>query len=56
MITGHLYCNLTYCSSYFYFIETTMMCYVVFRGRKSEIYESWGVCSKYVVGFSNAAL
>jgi hypothetical protein len=56
MITGHLYCNQTYCSSYFYVIETTMMCYVVFRGRKPKVYESWRVYSEYVIGFSNAAL
>jgi viroplasmin and RNaseH domain-containing protein len=30
--------------------------YVVFHGRKTGVYESWGVCSKYIVGFSGAAL
>jgi ribonuclease HI len=29
--------------------------YVVFRGRKPEVYDSWRVCSEYVVGFSGAA-
>jgi viroplasmin and RNaseH domain-containing protein len=27
----------------------------VFRGRKPGVYESWGVYSEYVVGFSGAA-
>jgi ribonuclease HI len=29
-----------------------MTWYVVFRGRKPGVYDSWGVCSKYVLGFS----
>jgi viroplasmin and RNaseH domain-containing protein len=29
-----------------------MTWYVVFCGRKTKIYDSWGVCSEYVVGFS----
>jgi viroplasmin and RNaseH domain-containing protein len=31
-----------------------MAWYVVVRGRKPEVYDSWGVCSEYVVGFSSA--
>jgi viroplasmin and RNaseH domain-containing protein len=27
----------------------------VFHGRKTEVYDSWGVCSKYVVCFIGAA-
>jgi viroplasmin and RNaseH domain-containing protein len=27
----------------------------VFRGRKPEVYDSWGVYSEYIVGFSGAA-
>jgi viroplasmin and RNaseH domain-containing protein len=27
----------------------------VFRGRKPEVYDSWGVYSDYIVGFSGAA-
>jgi viroplasmin and RNaseH domain-containing protein len=54
MIIERLYSNLTY-SSYFYAVEATMTWYVVFCGRKPEVYESWGVCSDYVIGFSGAA-
>jgi viroplasmin and RNaseH domain-containing protein len=32
-----------------------MACYVVFRGRKPGVYDSWGVYSEYVIGFSGAA-
>jgi ribonuclease HI len=32
-----------------------MAWYVVFHGRKSGVYESWKVCSEYVIGFSGAA-
>jgi viroplasmin and RNaseH domain-containing protein len=32
-----------------------MTCYVVFRGQKVGVYESWGVCCEYAVGFSGAA-
>jgi viroplasmin and RNaseH domain-containing protein len=32
-----------------------MTWYVVFRGRKPEVYDSWGVYSEYVLGFSGAA-
>jgi ribonuclease HI len=28
--------------------------YLVFRGRKPRVYESWALCSEYVVGFSGA--
>jgi viroplasmin and RNaseH domain-containing protein len=28
--------------------------YIVFRGQKPGVYDSWGVCSEYVVGFSGA--
>jgi viroplasmin and RNaseH domain-containing protein len=31
-----------------------MAWYVVFRDQKSRVHDSWGVCSKYVVGFSGA--
>jgi viroplasmin and RNaseH domain-containing protein len=30
-----------------------MAWYVVFHGRKSGVYPSWGVCSEYVIGFSD---
>jgi viroplasmin and RNaseH domain-containing protein len=33
-----------------------MAWYVVFLGWKPGLYESWGVCNKYIVGFSGAAL
>jgi viroplasmin and RNaseH domain-containing protein len=32
-----------------------MMWYIVFHGQKPGVYESWGVCNEYVVGFSGAA-
>jgi hypothetical protein len=32
-----------------------MVWYVVFRGRKSRVYDSYGVYSEYVVRFSGAA-
>jgi viroplasmin and RNaseH domain-containing protein len=32
-----------------------MAWYVMFRDRKPRVYESWGVCSEYVVGFSGTA-
>jgi hypothetical protein len=44
----------TYCSSYFHAVETTMTWYVMFRGRKPRVYESWWVCSEYIVCFSCA--
>jgi viroplasmin and RNaseH domain-containing protein len=31
-----------------------MAWYVVFHGRKSRVYDSWGICSEYVVGFNGA--
>jgi ribonuclease HI len=31
-----------------------MAWFVVFRGRKPGVYDTWGVCSEYVVGFSGA--
>jgi viroplasmin and RNaseH domain-containing protein len=46
-----VYSNITYCSFYILVVETTMMWYVVFYGRKSEVYELWAICSEYVVGF-----
>jgi viroplasmin and RNaseH domain-containing protein len=49
-----VYSNLTYCSSYILAVETIMTWYIVFRGRKPGVYESWAVCSEYVVGFSGA--
>jgi ribonuclease HI len=36
-------------------VETTMSWYVVFQGRKPGVYESWGIYSEYVVGFSGVA-
>jgi hypothetical protein len=50
-----VYSNLTYCSSYILAVETTMVRYVVFRGWKPGIYESWTVCREYIVGLSGAA-
>jgi ribonuclease HI len=32
-----------------------MAWYIVFRGRKPGVYESWGVYSEYILGFSGAA-
>jgi viroplasmin and RNaseH domain-containing protein len=32
-----------------------MVWYVVFHGRKPGVYDSWGVCSEYIVGFSGTA-
>jgi viroplasmin and RNaseH domain-containing protein len=32
-----------------------MVWYVMFCCRKTEVYESWGVCNEYVVGFSGVA-
>jgi viroplasmin and RNaseH domain-containing protein len=32
-----------------------MTCYVAFCGRKPGVYESWAICSGYVVGFNGAA-
>jgi hypothetical protein len=32
-----------------------MACYVVFRDRKTRVYDLWGVYSEYIVGFSGAA-
>jgi viroplasmin and RNaseH domain-containing protein len=29
-----------------------MMWYVMLYGRKPGVYDSWGVCSEYVLGFS----
>jgi viroplasmin and RNaseH domain-containing protein len=31
-----------------------MVWYIVFHGRNPEVYESWTICSEYVVGFSGA--
>jgi viroplasmin and RNaseH domain-containing protein len=36
-------------------VATTMTWYVVFCGRKPGIYDSRGVCSEYVIGFSGTA-
>jgi viroplasmin and RNaseH domain-containing protein len=33
-----------------------MVWYVVFGSQKPVVYDLWGVCSEYVVGFSGAAL
>jgi viroplasmin and RNaseH domain-containing protein len=32
-----------------------MACYVVFRDRKTRVYDLWGVYSEYIIGFSGAA-
>jgi ribonuclease HI len=32
-----------------------MMWYVVFCGRKPGVYDSWGICSGYVLDFSGVA-
>jgi viroplasmin and RNaseH domain-containing protein len=32
-----------------------MIWYVVFCGQKYGVYDSWGVCSEYILGFSGAA-
>jgi viroplasmin and RNaseH domain-containing protein len=32
-----------------------MVWYIVFHSRKTVVYDSWGVCSEYVVDFSGAA-
>jgi viroplasmin and RNaseH domain-containing protein len=50
-----VYSNITYSSSYILVVETIMVWYVVFRGQKSGVYESYVVCSEYIVGFSGAA-
>jgi hypothetical protein len=55
MITRRLYSNQTYCSSYFHAVEIAMAWYVVFHGQKPRVYDSRGVYSEYVVGFSGAA-
>jgi viroplasmin and RNaseH domain-containing protein len=44
----------TYSLSYLNAVEIIMMWHVVFRGQKSGMYDSWGVCSEYVLGFSDA--
>jgi viroplasmin and RNaseH domain-containing protein len=49
-----VYCNITYCSSYILAVEITIAWFVVFRGRNPGIYESWTVCSEYVIGFIGA--
>jgi viroplasmin and RNaseH domain-containing protein len=53
MITGRLYSNLLFCLEHA--IEITIAWYIVFHGRKPGVYDSWGVYSQYVVGFSGAA-
>jgi hypothetical protein len=45
---------LTYSFSSLHIIGSRMTWYVVFRGQKSEVYVSWGVCSEYVLGYSGA--
>jgi viroplasmin and RNaseH domain-containing protein len=32
-----------------------MVWYTVFRSQKPGVYESWGVCSEYIVDFSGVA-
>jgi ribonuclease HI len=34
---------------------TTVTWYVVFHGRKTRVYDTWRVCSEFVLGFSGAA-
>jgi viroplasmin and RNaseH domain-containing protein len=43
----------TYSLFYLHVVETTIMWYVVFRGQKPGVYDSWGVCSEYILGFSS---
>jgi viroplasmin and RNaseH domain-containing protein len=50
-----VYSNLTYCSSSILAVETTMTWYIVFRGQKPGVYESWTFYSDYVIGFSGTA-
>jgi viroplasmin and RNaseH domain-containing protein len=52
MMTGMSYSN--YSLSYLHEVETTIVWYVVFHGRKPGVHASWGVYSEYVVGFSSA--
>jgi ribonuclease HI len=35
-------------------ITVFLVVYVVFHGRKPEVYDSWGVYSEYIFGFSGA--
>jgi ribonuclease HI len=32
-----------------------MTWYIIFLGRKPGVYESWAVCSEYIIGFSGTA-
>jgi hypothetical protein len=61
MMTGMSYSN--YSLSYLHEVETTMVWYVVFHGRKPGVHASWGkpgvhaswgVYSEYAVCFSSA--
>jgi hypothetical protein len=45
---------LTYCLSYLHVVEIIMTCYVVFRGQKSGVYNSWGIYNEYILDLSGA--
>jgi viroplasmin and RNaseH domain-containing protein len=53
MITRRLYSNI-FILYLEHAVEITMAWYIVFHGQKSGVYDSWGVCSEYVVCFSGA--
>jgi viroplasmin and RNaseH domain-containing protein len=50
MILGYLCGNLFLIL--FIDVGSTMTWYVVFCGWRPGVYESWGVCSDYILGFS----
>jgi viroplasmin and RNaseH domain-containing protein len=54
MITGHLYSNHLILFFLFICCRNYNAWYVAFRCQKHRVYESWGVCSEYVVDFSSA--
>jgi hypothetical protein len=35
-------------------VEIIMAWYIVFHSQKPRVYDSWGVCSEYIIGFSGA--
>jgi viroplasmin and RNaseH domain-containing protein len=53
MITGRLYSNI-FILYLEHAVKTTMTWYIAFRGQKPRVYDSWGVYSEYIVGFSGA--
>jgi hypothetical protein len=48
-------CVLTYSFSSFKIVGSKMTWYVVFQGRKTGVYDSWGDYSEYVIGYSGTA-